>query len=67
MKLDQFHQKIMTYKLALSRNMRSVPFLLGLMLYIIIVWHFGSFQLHSLSLQLLLLLPVHFFKTLADP
>lgn len=47
--------------------MRSIPFLIGLMLNVIIVWHFGSFQLHSLSLQLLLLLPVHLFKALADP
>lgn len=55
------------YKFTLAGHAGPVTFLLRLVLFAVIFGHFSALLLHSLSLQLLLLLSVHLFKALADP
>lgn len=55
------------YKFTLAGHTRAIALLVGRMLCAIIFGHFGALLLHSLPLQLLLLLPVHLLEALSDP
>lgn len=60
-------QNWVAYKFTLAGHTWPIPLLVCLMVFAVVFCHFGTLLLHSLSLQLLLLLSVHLFKALSDP